>query len=570
MWRAVLRYRCPATHLGLATAISDCCRFRHMKPRYVVLAFVLLFQLPAFAQLGESTTIGHIAQASAVESINETVRARKAEELRRQEERVRFAEQESRKREKAQREYASTREVARAAIRNLRDTPDRQQQLDRFTCMYPPSATLPPTSQAVDDCLGQLELLRERAKRDAVAQQEKKAEQERVAEEERKQQEARKAEQERKAEAARIAKAAADKAAEEAAEHAAMVQKFRYGLVAALGLAAVFAVGLFLRKRGRAIMSRVDLKIFHRSLPEFEMTLPVKRQTLAYVGSLVLLGGVFAPIVRVPILGTVNYFQNGRGDGVIVLVLAVISLYLTATKQYRKLWATGLASAAVLTFTFIAFQVRVSDIKSTMNRDLEGNPFRGLADVAVQGIQLEWGWILLVVGAGMIMLAAAVKNDSGNGVATDPTLQGPLTRSLQSNEYQLYLVRTYQIEKNNALEKYVVRGKLFVSIDDALRYAHAMDVGAEDQENAAIRTRQVPPDATVVGPPPRRVVTASVAEREAVQSLAKVPTHLESWLARRTSGEPLALVLKDLQHALDQGELTPPQFAVIRRELLLI
>ena len=49
---------------------------------------------------------------------------------------------------------------------------------------------------------------------------------------------------------------------------------------------------------------------------------------LGLIGSVVLFIGVFAPIVSVPIMGNINYFQNGQGDGMIILVLAVISLIL--------------------------------------------------------------------------------------------------------------------------------------------------------------------------------------------------------------------------------------------------
>src|ERR1043165_399933 len=50
---------------------------------------------------------------------------------------------------------------------------------------------------------------------------------------------------------------------------------------------------------------------------------------LGIAGSLVLFVGVFTPIVSMPVVGNVNYFQNGEGDGVIVLILALISLVLT-------------------------------------------------------------------------------------------------------------------------------------------------------------------------------------------------------------------------------------------------
>jgi predicted RNA-binding Zn-ribbon protein involved in translation (DUF1610 family) len=130
---------------------------------------------------------------------------------------------------------------------------------------------------------------------------------------------------------------------------------------------------------------------------------------LGILGSAVLFVGVFAPIVSVPVVGAMNYFQNGKGDGSIVMVLAVISFFLALSRNYKKLWISGLGSLAVMLFTFIRFQTKMSELKSQMDSDLAGNPFRGFADMAVQSIQLQWGWAVLVIGAVLVIAAAAVK-----------------------------------------------------------------------------------------------------------------------------------------------------------------
>jgi hypothetical protein len=53
------------------------------------------------------------------------------------------------------------------------------------------------------------------------------------------------------------------------------------------------------------------------------------------------------PIWNIPFRGTMNYFQNGKGDGTIVLILAVISLILVLIKRYKALWFTGIGSLVV-------------------------------------------------------------------------------------------------------------------------------------------------------------------------------------------------------------------------------
>ena len=133
------------------------------------------------------------------------------------------------------------------------------------------------------------------------------------------------------------------------------------------------------------------------------------KQLLGLIGSIVLFIGVFTPIVSVPIVGNMNYFQNGKGDGTIVLILAVISLVLVLANKYKGLWFTGIGSLGVVLFAFINFQSKMSQAKADMDAELAGNPFRGLADMAMQSVQLQWGWALLIVGAALVIASAASK-----------------------------------------------------------------------------------------------------------------------------------------------------------------
>lgn len=46
-----------------------------------------------------------------------------------------------------------------------------------------------------------------------------------------------------------------------------------------------------------------------------------------------------------------------------------------------------------------------------MESELAGNPFSGIADMAMQSVQLQWGWALLVIGAALVIASAAVKEN---------------------------------------------------------------------------------------------------------------------------------------------------------------
>ena len=129
------------------------------------------------------------------------------------------------------------------------------------------------------------------------------------------------------------------------------------------------------------------------------------KMVLGIVGSLILILGVFSPLVSHVSLGTVNYFKNGTGDGVIILILAFISLLLSASRKYRGLWFTGLCSAACLCFTFVDFQRSMDKMKS----ELIAKHFVGLADRATDAFQMQWGWAVLISGIALILVAAAIE-----------------------------------------------------------------------------------------------------------------------------------------------------------------
>lgn len=129
---------------------------------------------------------------------------------------------------------------------------------------------------------------------------------------------------------------------------------------------------------------------------------------LGLAGCAVLFVGAFAPLVSLPILGSVNYFMNGHGDGVIVLALAGLSAVLCLLRWFRGLWLTGLGSVALVTFGFVGFQVSMQKMAEAQRHDT--GAFAGLGAALQQSIQLQWGWALLAVGA-VLLVAAAVAHE---------------------------------------------------------------------------------------------------------------------------------------------------------------
>lgn len=133
------------------------------------------------------------------------------------------------------------------------------------------------------------------------------------------------------------------------------------------------------------------------------------RQIVGLLGSILLIIGVFSPVVSLPMLASISYVANGQGDGVFVLMAGLISLVAALARRYRILYWTGGIGLAVMIFTLSAFSYRMAEVKGDMERDLAGNPFRGLADAAISAVQLQWGWSLLIAGAILLLVSAGGK-----------------------------------------------------------------------------------------------------------------------------------------------------------------
>ncbi|MGB9407507.1 MAG: hypothetical protein WCA89_08220 [Terracidiphilus sp.] len=124
-------------------------------------------------------------------------------------------------------------------------------------------------------------------------------------------------------------------------------------------------------------------------------------QLLGIIGSIVLFIGVFLPVVSGSTGGSLNYFQNGKSDGTILLILAVISFFLVLIKGYPWLLLTGLGSFGDILFRFVNVRRGMSQAKT----EVAVNPLRG----PIEAVHLRWGWAVLVVGAGLVIAAAVLE-----------------------------------------------------------------------------------------------------------------------------------------------------------------
>ncbi len=118
---------------------------------------------------------------------------------------------------------------------------------------------------------------------------------------------------------------------------------------------------------------------------------------LGLLGCFALIGGVFAPLANAPFIGSINYIKGASSIGIIILVLAGISLILVLKEIYKGLYLTGFLTSVIIFVTYIVFQERLKE---------PGAFFGFLGDLVADTVKFQWGWILLLIGVIMLFISA--------------------------------------------------------------------------------------------------------------------------------------------------------------------
>ena len=129
-----------------------------------------------------------------------------------------------------------------------------------------------------------------------------------------------------------------------------------------------------------------------------------KNYVLAGAGALVV--GLFLPVFSMSMLGSVNLFGNGGNlAGLVLLACAASAAGLALNGRSQDVIWPAAAACGVLLYVFIRLQWLMAQMRDSL-RELEGNPFAGLAENAMGSVQLQWGWLVLIAGAGAMAYGA--------------------------------------------------------------------------------------------------------------------------------------------------------------------
>jgi len=134
------------------------------------------------------------------------------------------------------------------------------------------------------------------------------------------------------------------------------------------------------------------------------------RMMLAGAGTAIL--GLFMPALKVPVLGSITYLHDGRGDGILVLIGMIIACIFMLNNKPSAARYASCVCLLVQFATISAFYAKKSAIQNDLDSSLSGNPFRGIADAAFAGMSLEWAWLFLIGGTIWIIVSSLLIVDS--------------------------------------------------------------------------------------------------------------------------------------------------------------
>jgi hypothetical protein len=153
-----------------------------------------------------------------------------------------------------------------------------------------------------------------------------------------------------------------------------------------------------------------------RMLTDRDLKTQSKSQSLSLIGSGAILIAAFAPLMNVPVVGAVTYFngdsQIAIATGVAILVLGIASLIIALIEKYSWLYAVGFSSMLIAIGTIVSWKVYLARANNSPSP-----PTNGLLDYFTQSASkglvghssLSFGLPLLIYGAVLVMLAALLR-----------------------------------------------------------------------------------------------------------------------------------------------------------------
>lgn len=123
------------------------------------------------------------------------------------------------------------------------------------------------------------------------------------------------------------------------------------------------------------------------------------RNFISFIGFILLIAGLFSPLISPLNLVKWNLFDLNRTFAVVVLVIAITGLASTIIKNNQLLKLSGWIALGLVLLVFIAAVMKVQTSFSFI-------PFPKIAHTLSGFIHYRWGWYLLFAGPVLALLGS--------------------------------------------------------------------------------------------------------------------------------------------------------------------
>ncbi len=111
-----------------------------------------------------------------------------------------------------------------------------------------------------------------------------------------------------------------------------------------------------------------------------------------------IIGGSFLPLVRLPLIGTWNYWETHQQLAIISWVFSGVALLGIITNKQILVKFSAVVLLLIFAVTIVGIHFQASDFFSFI-------PFKKWQDIAVGSVKLGWGWIFEIGGAVLLLIS---------------------------------------------------------------------------------------------------------------------------------------------------------------------
>ncbi|HGJ65078.1 TPA: hypothetical protein ENS27_06780 [bacterium] len=136
------------------------------------------------------------------------------------------------------------------------------------------------------------------------------------------------------------------------------------------------------------------------------------KQLLGIIGAILLIAGLFLPLVKIPLLGSISFYENNQAEAIVIIALSAISIVFILAKRYSLLWFSNIAIMALMSATGIQLVRKLLKVKSKTEGLIGKNLTDKIADkvtnIAMDHVKIQWGVAILLIGLLLVILCAII------------------------------------------------------------------------------------------------------------------------------------------------------------------